>query len=53
MREFRELRQRYWGGEFWSTGYFVSTISEIDEATIMRYVEHQEKADKEQLKLQF
>ena len=53
LREFKVLRQRYWGGEFWSTGYFVSTVSEVNEETVMKYVEYQEQLDKAQLKLEF
>jgi len=54
----REIRQRfpwvkklYWRNEFWSDGFFSSTVG-IDEAVIKRYVEFQEKVDKGQLKLQ-
>jgi hypothetical protein len=41
----------YWRNEFWSVGFFSSTVG-IDEAVIQRYVEFQEKVDKGQLKLQ-
>ena len=54
----REIRQRfpwvkkvYWRNEFWSVGFFSSTVG-IDEAVIRRYVEFQEKVDTGQLKLQ-
>jgi putative transposase len=54
----REIRQRfpwvkklYWRNEFWSPGFFSSTVG-IDEAVIRRYVEFQEKVDTGQLKLQ-
>ncbi len=54
----REIRQRfpaikkvYWRNEFWSVGFFSSTVG-IDEAVIKRYVEFQEKVDKGQFKLQ-
>ena len=54
----REIRQRflwvkkvYWRNEFWSVGFFSSTVG-IDEAVIKRYVAFQEKVDKGQLKLQ-
>ncbi len=53
-----EIRQRfpwikkvYWRNEFWSVGFFSSTVG-IDEAVIKRYVEFQEKVDTGQLKLQ-
>jgi putative transposase len=54
----REIRQRvpelkkvYWRHEFWSAGFFASTVG-IDEAVITRYVAFQEKVDKGQRKLQ-
>ncbi len=54
----REIRERfpwvkklYWRHEFWSPGFFSSTVG-IDEAVIKRYVEFQEKVDKGQLTLQ-
>ncbi len=53
-----EIRQRfpgikkvYWRNEFWSVGFFSSTVG-IDEEVIRRYVEFQEKVDTGQLKLQ-
>jgi putative transposase len=55
----REIRQRfpsakklYWRNEFWSVGFFSSTVG-IDEAVINRYVEFQEKVDTAQLKLRW
>jgi putative transposase len=54
----REIRQRfpwvkklYWRSEFWSEGFFSSTVG-IDEAVIKRYIEFQEKVDTGQLTLQ-
>ena len=54
----RDIRQRfpwikkvYWRNEFWSVGFFSSTVG-IDEAVIKRYVEFQEKVDTEQFTLQ-
>ena len=55
----REIRQRfpwlkriYWRNEFWSVGFFSSTVG-IDEEVIKRYVEFQEKVDKGTLQLDF
>jgi len=54
----REIRQRfpwvkkmYWRNEFWSEGFFPSTVG-IDEAVLKRYVAFQGKVDKGQLTLQ-
>ena len=51
-KEFEWLKKMYWRNEFWSPGFFSSTVG-INEAIIKRYVEFQEKIDKEQLKLGF
>jgi putative transposase len=50
-QRFPEIKKVYWRHEFWSVGFFSSTVG-IDEAVIKRYVEFQEKIDKGQLKLQ-
>ena len=50
-QRFPEIRKVYWRHEFWSVGFFSSTVG-IDEAVIKRYVEFQEKVDKGQLMLQ-
>ena len=37
-----EIRNQPWGGEFWSDGYFVNTVSKFgDESSISRYVREQ------------
>ena len=37
-----EVKQQLWGGEFWSDGYFVNTVSKFgDETSISRYVREQ------------
>lgn len=37
-----EVKKQLWGGEFWSDGYFVNTVSRFgDEATISQYVKEQ------------
>ncbi|HKJ40705.1 MAG TPA: IS200/IS605 family transposase, partial [Sunxiuqinia sp.] len=34
-----EVKKQLWGGEFWTDGYFVNTVSRFgDEATISKYV---------------
>ena len=46
------VKKIYWQNEFWSPGYFSSTVG-ITEEVIKRYVEFQEKMDKGQLQLEF
>ena len=37
-----EVKQKLWGGEFWTDGYFVNTVSKFgDEDTIAKYVKEQ------------
>ena len=37
-----EVKKQLWGGEFWSDGYFVNTVSKFgDENSISRYVREQ------------
>ena len=49
--KFKFLRERYHGRVgIWSIGYYVSTVG-LDEATIKRYVQHQEKEDLGQAQL--
>jgi putative transposase len=50
-QRFPEIKKVYWRNEFWSVGFFSSTVG-IDEAVIKRYIEFQEKVDTGQLKLQ-
>ena len=51
---FEWVKKIYWRKEFWSPGYFSSTVG-ITEEVIKRYVEFQEKMDKgtHQLELEF
>ena len=44
--------KRVTGLHFWSRGYCVSTVG-LDEATVRKYIREQEKAEKEQLGLNF
>ena len=40
------VKKQLWGGEFWSDGYFASTVSKHgDESTIANYVSSQGKDD--------
>jgi REP element-mobilizing transposase RayT len=44
-----EVKQKFWGGEFWSKGFYVNTVGKHgDENTIQNYVKSQGK-EKESL----
>ena len=50
--KFDFLKDRYYGaGSIWSVGYFVSTVG-LNENAIRNYVQHQEKEDLGQAKLE-
>ena len=40
-----ELKDKY-NRHFWAVGYFVSTVGDVNEATITEYIKNQEEADK-------
>ena len=42
LRNHPKVKKLLWGGEFWSDGYFVNTVSKFgDENTITKYVQAQ------------
>ncbi|WP_373233479.1 IS200/IS605 family transposase [Cohnella sp.] len=41
-----EVKKKLWGGQFWSDGYFVNTVSKFgSEVTVRNYVKQQGKED--------
>ena len=41
-----EVKKQLWGGEFWSDGYFVSSVGKHgNEATLLNYVKNQGKGE--------
>ena len=53
FRQMPEVRKQMWGGEFWSDGYFISTVgSHGTEEMLKQYVKNQGKSnDSNQLRL--
>ena len=50
--KFPELKKSLWGGEFWSDGYYVSTVGEKGNWLVVeKYVKNQGKEDGETLQL--
>jgi putative transposase len=41
QREFKELRNRYWGQHLWARGYFCATVGAVTEEAIKAYIEEQ------------
>jgi REP-associated tyrosine transposase len=46
------VKKLFWGGEFWTKGYFISTVSRHgNEDTIKNYVRNQGRSEKDYKKL--
>jgi len=46
FRQAPEVKKQLWGGEFWSDGYYVSTVGRYgNEETIRKYVQNQGEAN--------
>lgn len=44
FRQAPEVKEKLWGGEFWSDGYYVATVGQRgSEETIRKYVQNQGK----------
>jgi len=44
FRQAPEVKQKLWGGEFWTDGYYVATVGQHgSEETIQKYVQNQGK----------
>lgn len=50
-KHFEWVKKTYWRNEFWSPGFFSSTVG-INEEVIKRYVEFQERVDKGKVQVQ-
>ena len=46
FQQYESLAKRYWGRQLWARGYCISTIG-LDEEKIRRYVQWQEKQEKQ------
>ena len=49
-KRFPEVKEKLWGGQFWSDGYYVSTVG-LNEATVKKYIREQELHDQMKDKL--
>ena len=54
FKEFPRLREAMWGGELWSSGYFVrATGDAVTAAVIQRYIRYQRAHDEGPKQLRF
>ena len=53
FQEFSEIKRQLWGGEFWSDGYYIGTVSgRGDKGVIEDYIKNQgRESEIKQLKL--
>ena len=40
-KEFPSLEEFYWGNNFWSEGFFVETVGQVNEDAIKKYIQNQ------------
>jgi putative transposase len=45
FREFPELREKLWGGAFWSPSYFIASTGQVTLDVLKRYVENPNAKD--------
>ena len=51
FKEFPEVKEQLWGGEFWSDGFFVRSVGDkVTSEVIRRYIRYQQQ---EQLSFEF
>ncbi len=48
--KYPELKKK-WHNEFWPTGYYVTTVGDITEEAVKKYIQNQEEEDKEGSKI--
>lgn len=41
-----EYREKWSGRHFWARGYYVATVGNVNEETILEYIRNQEESDK-------
>ncbi len=51
LREYKELKKRYWGQHLWSSGYFCRSVGFITQNTIKEYIENQTDEYEETFKI--
>ena len=51
QEEFPELKKRYWGQHLWGRGYFCATTGSVTEGIIKQYIENQEVAERDSIKI--
>jgi len=47
LREFEQLKKRYYGGNLWGRGYYSATSGNITDQMIIEYVKNQDREEEE------
>ena len=48
LQENKGLNKAFWGRHLWSRGYFVASVGEVTEEIISKYIENQEKMERDE-----
>ena len=51
LMEYKEVKQRYWGGHMWSAGYFCRSAGFVTRQTIIVYIENQSDESEDNFKV--
>lgn len=41
LKEFPEIKEKLWNGDFWNGSYFCETIGSTSESNVLKYIERQ------------
>jgi putative transposase len=47
LDEYKSLKSIYWGQHLWARGYFAATTGNVTDEIIMKYIEEQNKMERE------
>ena len=42
LRDFRALRELFWGRHLWARGYFVASTGNVIDSVVAKYIENQD-----------
>ena len=41
FKKHKEVKQKLWGGEFWTKGYYINTVGNVSKSIILNYIKNQ------------
>ena len=51
LKEYKDLKRRYWGQHLWASGYFCRSVGVITDKIIKEYIENQQDEFEENFKI--